>query len=66
MTEKTHVGFVVVKIMSVGDITAEGNKITLEALTLLANRSAGLCWMDGDSLVTHVALESTNKVRLDG
>jgi hypothetical protein len=67
MTDTAHVvGFVATIVASAGKPDSFGNILTLEEINNLATKSAGLCWVEDGSLVTHVLLESTNKFRLDG
>ena len=61
---KTHVGFLVVKVLSVGD-SFEGRTFTLVDLERLAANSGGSMWVLDQDLLTHQALEGPNKIRLD-
>lgn len=62
---KSHVGFVVVKVLSVEDTDTQGRPFTISELEYFAKQSGGSMWVLGEDLLTNVALEDTNKIRLD-
>lgn len=61
----THVGFIVVKILTADEPDSSGTVYTLEQLQELAIKSGGTMWVLGKDLLTYQALEATNRLKLD-
>jgi hypothetical protein len=61
----THLGFVVVKFLSVGDIDVNGYVNTIDSLEKLAMKSGYLLWVLDQDLLTYQILDANNKLSYD-